>query len=59
MGRLYGDEKKSCSLREYRRHALKAAHELCYGDEVKAKLKDAKSEDEISRIMKTARNARD
>ena len=42
-------------LRAYRRGALKAAKELCYGDEVIRRIKNAKSSDEISRIMKTAR----
>ena len=43
------------NLREYRKQAIKAAHELCYGDEVKARIRDAKSQDEIASIMKTAR----
>lgn len=43
------------SLREYRRGALKAAKELCYGAKVITKIKDAKTIGEISRIMATAR----
>lgn len=42
-------------VRAYRRGALKAAKELCYGDEVIRRIKNAKTSDEISRIMRTAR----
>ena len=39
----------------YKHEALKAAHDLCYGDRVINKIKNAKSIGEISRIMATAR----
>ena len=42
-------------LRAYRRGALKAAIELCYGDKVITQIKQAKTVGEISRIMTTAR----
>lgn len=50
---------ESDDVRIYRREALKAAHDLCYGDEVKARIKNATSSAEIARIMRTARNGRD
>lgn len=42
-------------VRVYRKAAMKAARELCYGDEVQRRLRHAKSTAEISNIMKTAR----
>ena len=39
----------------YRREALRAAKDFRYGDLVIAKIKAAKSDNEISRIMATAR----
>lgn len=39
----------------YRQQAVEAAKDLHYGTEVYNKLKTAKSEDEITRIMKTAK----
>lgn len=44
-------------LKSYRRRAIIAANELMYGPTVVAKLKSAKSCNEISRIMKTARES--
>lgn len=40
----------------YKREAIRAAKELCYGKEVIAALKAAKTETEVCRIMTTARN---
>lgn len=40
---------------EYKKMAMKAAKQLFYGKEVVAKIKAAKSEAEIARIMNTAR----
>lgn len=42
-------------LRQYRKEALKAARDLCYGEEVQRRIKNAKTSAEISRIMKSAR----
>ena len=39
----------------YRDMAIKAAKELCYGDDVIAKIKKAKNDNEIARIMATSR----
>ena len=41
---------------QYKRQAIKAAKDLKYGDEVVEKLKKAKTEGEIDRIMKAARH---
>ena len=38
-----------------REHALKAARDLCYGDEVIEKIKKAKNDTEIARILRDAR----
>jgi len=40
----------------YKRSAIRAAKELCYGKEVIDKLKKATSDNEITRIMLSARN---
>lgn len=40
-----------------KKHAIKAARELGYSGEVLAKLKAAKTEGEIERIMRTARHS--
>lgn len=40
---------------DYKKEALKAAKELCYGDEIKKKIKEAKTDEEIERIMASAR----
>lgn len=42
---------------DYRKDAIHAARDFGYGDEVIQKIKDAKSDDEISGIMKVARHA--
>lgn len=39
----------------FRKQAIKAAKDLLYGEEVIKALKNAKTESEIDRIMKTAR----
>lgn len=39
----------------YKRSAIQAAEELCYGKEVIEKLKKATSDNEITRIMLSAR----
>lgn len=39
----------------YKTSAIKAARELFYGDEVIQRLKNAETDDEISRIMSDAR----
>jgi len=41
----------------YKRWAIRAAKELCYGKKVVDKLKKATSDNEITRIMYSARNA--
>ncbi len=41
----------------YKRWAIRAAKELCYGEKVVDKLKKATSDNEITRIMYSARNA--
>lgn len=46
------------SVEAYRADALTAAKELCYGDEVIRRLRNAKTEGEIERIMVTARKSR-
>lgn len=45
----------AAEYREYKRKAKRAAADLCYGDEVIKKINNAKSADEISRIMANAR----
>ena len=42
----------------YKKEALEAAMDLNYSKEVIRKIEDAKSDNEISRIMKTARERR-
>lgn len=44
------------SLIAFKRHAIKAAKDFRYGDEVIQKLKDAKTTEEVNRIMRTARH---
>lgn len=41
----------------YKQSAIRAAKELCYSKEVIDKLKKATSDNEIARIMYSARNA--
>ena len=43
------------NVRAYRRGALKIARELCYSDDVLRRIRNAKTTEEISRIMRTAR----
>ena len=43
------------SLSAYRRGALKAAKELCYGEKVINQIKNAKTSGEIRMIVTTAR----
>ena len=43
---------------DYRKQATIAAKELCYGNEVIEKIKAAKSDAEIERIMNAARHER-
>ena len=40
-----------------KKHAIRAARDLCYGDAVIAKLKAATTEGEIERIMRDARHS--
>ena len=42
----------------YRKQAMIAAKDLCYGNEVIEKIKAAKNDAEIERIMNMARHAR-
>lgn len=42
----------------YRSNALKAAKDFGYGDEIIAKIKMSKSDNEIAKIMKEARHAK-
>lgn len=42
-------------IRSYRHNAIKAARELLYGEDIIVRLKQATTETEICRIMKTAR----
>lgn len=42
----------------YKDEALKAAKELCYGNEVQKKIRLAKTDEEIERIMATARKTK-
>lgn len=42
----------------YRKQAMIAAKELCYGNEVIEKIKAAKNDAEIERIMNMARHAK-
>lgn len=44
-------------LRHEKKQAVKVAKELCYGDEVANKIKNAKTPYEIDRILHAARNA--
>lgn len=39
----------------YKQQAIRAAKDLCYGEEVIRRIKNAKSDVEIERIMATAR----
>ena len=39
----------------YKRTAITAARDLCYSDEVIMQIRNAKTENEISRIMRDAR----
>lgn len=45
----------TAEARSYRRYAIQAAKELCYGKTIVAELRKAKTEIEIARIMTTAR----
>ena len=42
----------------YKKESLEAARDLCYGREIINKIREAKSDNEISRIMKSARERR-
>ena len=42
----------------YRKQAMTAAKDLCYGNEVIEKIKAAKNDAEIERIMNMARHAK-
>ena len=42
-------------VRLYRKEAMRAARDLCYGADVERDLRNAKTSAEISRIMATAR----
>ena len=42
---------------DYKKEAIKAAKQLGYGKETKDKIRKAKTESEISRILITARHA--
>ena len=44
------------SFKAYQEDAIQVAEELMYGDKVIARLKNAKTEADICRIMATARN---
>lgn len=44
--------------KNYRKQAMIAAKDLCYGNEVIKKIKAAKSDAEIERIMNAARHAK-
>ena len=46
-------------LREYKDFAARAARELCYGEEVVKKIRDAETEEEIMTIMTRARKEKD
>ena len=43
------------SFNAYKAHAKTAARDLCYGDDVVRQINNAKTEEEISRIMQRAR----
>ena len=45
------------ALEQYRKDAVKTAKELCYNADIVRKLKRAKSESEICRIMIDARHS--
>lgn len=47
------------SFKEIKSSIIKAAKELCYGEEVIEKLKKAKTEGELCRIMTTARKRKE
>lgn len=42
-------------LDEYRRSILKAAKELCYGEDIKQRIKEANSEEQMLRAMEEGR----
>lgn len=43
-------------IRSFKIHAIKAAKDFRYGDDVIKRIRTAKSEGEVSRIMQTARH---
>ena len=47
------------TLQGYKCDAIQAAKDLCYGEKVIERLREAKTEGEIARIMITARRERD
>lgn len=47
------------ALKDYRSQAVRAAKDFGYGKEVNDKIKKAKTEGEIERIMRTARKEKD
>lgn len=48
-------KKKEPNIKFLRADAIRTAKDLCYGDDVIAKLKVAETENEITRIMISAR----
>lgn len=52
------EERRTLMNITYRPEAIKAAKELYYGKEIIKQLKAAKNDNEISRIMRTARERR-
>ena len=50
---------KLLPLDEYKNSAARAARELCYGEEVVKKIRDAETEEEIITIMTRARKEKD
>lgn len=54
---LPAGEKKS-SLKVEKKHTIKAARQLCYGEHVILQLEAAKTSAELSRIMKDARQGK-
>ena len=46
---------RAASFKEYKKQAKTAAKDLCYDDEVIKQINNAKTEQEITQIMRTAR----
>lgn len=51
----YGRATETNDTTVFRRNAIKAAKDFCYGEEVIKQLKAAKTIDEMDKIMKAAR----